>query len=53
MPEVLSRKPSTLDKRHLRAAFERAATTYDGVAVLQREIADRLLDRLNLMKTRP
>jgi len=53
MTEVLSREPSTLDKRHLRAAFERAADTYDGVAVLQREIADRLLDRLNLMKSRP
>ncbi len=53
MTEVTSRAPSMLDKRHLRAAFERAATTYDGVAVLQREIADRLLDRLDLMKSRP
>jgi len=53
MTEVLSHAPSMLDKRHLRAAFERASATYDGVAVLQREIADRLLERLSLIKSRP
>ncbi len=53
MPDASKHDPLTLDKRCLRAAFERAAHTYDGVAVLQREIADRLLDRLNLMKSKP
>ncbi|MEW6330532.1 MAG: malonyl-[acyl-carrier protein] O-methyltransferase BioC, partial [Pseudomonadota bacterium] len=31
-----------LDKRRLRRSFARAADTYDAVAVLQREIAERL-----------
>lgn len=43
----------TLDKRDLRAAFARAATTYDTAAVLQREIADRLIARLDLIKQPP
>ncbi len=42
-----------LDKRRLRQAFENAATTYDSVAVLQREMADRLLARLDLIKLSP
>ena len=42
-----------LDKRRLRQSFENAATTYDSVAVLQREIADRLLARLDLIKSSP
>ena len=42
-----------LDKTQVRAAFERAADTYDASAVLQREIADRLLERLDLIKRRP
>lgn len=42
-----------LDKRRLRRQFTRAAATYDAVAVLQREIADRLLERLDVMKHDP
>lgn len=42
-----------LDKRRLREQFAQAAPTYDAVAVLQREIADRLLARLNLIKQVP
>jgi len=42
-----------LDKRSLRAAFERAAHSYDEVAVLQRAIADRLLARLEVVKRVP
>lgn len=42
-----------LDKRQARAAFERAVHTYDSSAVLQREIADRMLDRLDLIKCNP
>ncbi len=44
---------NVVDKRWLRAAFERAATRYDEVAVLQREVADRLLERLDLVKLAP
>lgn len=42
-----------LDKRQARTAFERAAHTYDQFAVLQREIANRMLERLDLIKYEP
>ena len=40
-------------KQHMRSAFQRAARGYDASAVLQREIADRLLERLALIKLAP
>ena len=43
----------TLDKRRVRASFNRAATTYDQVAVLQREICDRMAERLEYIKSEP
>jgi len=42
-----------LDKRQLRRSFERAAATYEGAAVLQREICGRALERLDLVKLAP
>lgn len=42
-----------LDKRRLRKHFARAADSYDGVAVLQREIADRMIERLDVIKQVP
>ncbi len=42
-----------LDKRRMRAAFQRAALSYDSAAVLQREIADRLIERLDLIRYQP
>jgi malonyl-CoA O-methyltransferase len=42
-----------LDKRRVRESFTRAADTYDGAAVLQREIADRLLERLEVVRLIP
>ncbi|UJP06350.1 MAG: malonyl-ACP O-methyltransferase BioC [Nitrosomonas sp.] len=42
-----------LDKNQLRAAFERAANSYDQAAVLQREISNRMLARLDYIKYRP
>lgn len=42
-----------LDKRRVRAAFDRAAGTYADVAVLQREIGRRLLERLELIRLQP
>ena len=42
-----------LDKKAVRAAFTRAAQYYDAAAVLQREIADRLLARLDYMRIAP
>src|SRR3569832_179213 len=42
-----------LDKRRVRASFDRAAADYDRVAVLQREIGTRLLERLDYVRLRP
>ncbi|MDH5785050.1 MAG: malonyl-ACP O-methyltransferase BioC [Chromatiales bacterium] len=45
--------PLRPDKQQMRAAFEQSAEHYDGVAILQREVADRLLERLPLLKMVP
>ena len=42
-----------LDKRRVRASFERAASSYESVAVLQREVGRRLLERLELVRITP
>jgi malonyl-CoA O-methyltransferase len=42
-----------IDKRRARRAFERAAPAYDEAAVLQREIASRLLERLDYVRLAP
>lgn len=46
-------EPMALDKRRVRKSFAHAADTYDAVAVLQREIADRLLVRLEVVRLQP
>jgi malonyl-CoA O-methyltransferase len=43
----------TIDKAAARRAFGRAAPRYDGAAVLQREIADRMLERLDYIRLEP
>ena len=45
--------PFELDRARLRRAFERAAATYDRAAFLHREVGQRLLERLDLIKLRP
>ncbi|MCG6895943.1 MAG: malonyl-ACP O-methyltransferase BioC [Thiocapsa sp.] len=42
-----------IDKRRARLNFERAAARYDSAAVLQREIAGRLLERLDYVRLEP
>jgi malonyl-CoA O-methyltransferase len=42
-----------LDPRSVRRSFERAAATYDAAAVLQREIGQRMAERLALVKLEP
>ena len=42
-----------LDKKNTRQHFERAAKTYDASAVLQREVAIRLAERLEYIKLEP
>jgi malonyl-CoA O-methyltransferase len=42
-----------IDPREVRRAFDHAAASYDAHAVLQREVCDRLLERLDFMKLQP
>jgi malonyl-CoA O-methyltransferase len=42
-----------IDKRQARIAFSRAASRYDEVAVLQREIASRMIERLSYIRHQP
>ncbi|MGF1642404.1 MAG: malonyl-ACP O-methyltransferase BioC [Thiotrichales bacterium] len=49
----MSEPASPLDRIKLRRSFERAAAQYDATAVLQREIADRMLDRLDYVRVDP
>ena len=42
-----------LDRAAVRRAFDRAATSYDAHAVLQREVSDRLIERLDFIKLTP
>ncbi len=42
-----------IDKREVRRAFSRAATTYDAAAVLQREVCIRMLEKLDIIKLQP
>ncbi len=46
-------EPFRIDKRQLRRAFERAASTYDASAALQQEVGRRMLGRLALIRLRP
>lgn len=41
------------DKLKMRQAFERAANTYDAAAIIQREVSQRLLERLNYINLQP
>ena len=46
--------PATfVDPRQVRRNFSRAAAGYDAVAVLQREVASRMLERLDYVKIEP
>jgi malonyl-CoA O-methyltransferase len=58
MQNVMLETPEALDVYHIdkarvRAAFNRAAHTYDAAAVLQKMVRDEMLDRLNLVKISP
>ncbi|WP_455210268.1 malonyl-ACP O-methyltransferase BioC [Kaarinaea lacus] len=44
---------TTLDKHLYRHAFDRAASRYDEVAVLQKEVGKRLLERLDYVRIQP
>lgn len=42
-----------LDKKQIRASFDRAAATYDEVAVLHRRVGDEMIDRLQVIRLEP
>jgi malonyl-CoA O-methyltransferase len=42
-----------IDKARVRASFDRAASSYDAAAVLQKEVRERMLARLELVKLAP
>jgi malonyl-CoA O-methyltransferase len=42
-----------IDKHEVRRAFSKAATTYDAAAVLQREVCQRMLEKLDIIKIKP
>jgi len=42
-----------IDKARVRASFDRAARSYDAAAVLQKEVRQRMFDRLDLVKISP
>ena len=46
-------KPFELDRSGVRAAFDRASSTYEAAAVLQSRVADELLSRLDPFDFRP
>ena len=48
---MLSQGP--IDKESARRSFDRAADSYDGAAVLQREMVDRMLERLDYVRLDP
>ncbi|MDH5396265.1 MAG: malonyl-ACP O-methyltransferase BioC [Gammaproteobacteria bacterium] len=42
-----------VDRQAMRMAFEKAAQTYDAAAVLQHEVANRLVERMDVMTMQP
>lgn len=42
-----------IDKARVRASFDRAASTYDAAAILQKNVREEMLSRLDLIKTKP
>jgi len=42
-----------IDRVAMRTAFEKSATTYDASAVLQQEVANRLVERMDFMSMQP
>lgn len=45
--------PCVIDKRQARRSFGRAAASYDAAAVLQHEIGQRMLERLDYVRLQP
>ncbi|WPL16268.1 Malonyl-CoA O-methyltransferase BioC [Thiorhodovibrio winogradskyi] len=52
-PRLPAHSGNQIDKTAARRSFERAAATYEAAAVLQREIGERLLERLDYVRLQP
>lgn len=50
---MADRSPHPLDRRTVARHFDRAAPSYDAAAVLQREVARRMLERLDYIRVAP
>ena len=48
-----NRNIASINKHIARQSFNKAADTYDSVAALQREVAQRLLDRMDIVRLTP
>jgi malonyl-CoA O-methyltransferase len=53
MIEAAVRDKYFIDKARVRASFDRAASTYDAAAILQKLVRDEMLSRLDLVKIKP
>src|SRR5450432_4898647 len=53
MRSAESSGPLDLDRAQVRRGFERAAATYDAAAVLQREVGQRMAERLGFVRMQP
>jgi malonyl-CoA O-methyltransferase len=53
MPTPDSSDPFRLDRKRVRASFDRASSSYEASAVLQDRVRDELLERLQLLKLDP
>ena len=42
-----------IDKARVRASFDRAAVNYDASAILQKQVREEMLSRLDLVKIKP
>ena len=49
----MNKQLQLLEKSRIRTSFDAAADHYDDVAILQREIGNRMLERLDLVKLQP
>src|SRR5438105_3861809 len=52
-PRYSAPDPREVDLRFMRRSFARAAATYDGAAVVQREVGQRMAQRLDYIKLAP
>src|ERR1700686_2741470 len=53
MPTERATGPPDLDRAQVRRQFERAAASYDEAAVLQREVGQRMAERLGFVRMQP